>query len=178
MVLLVQLALGILMEMVHGSIRIGLIYLSGVFAGSLSSFVFNPQVNLLGGSGGCYSLIGAQLATVILNWHEDHAIVFRRFRTHKTAKILHGKLIRNLKLFGLVIFMICDVIVFYYKSNSDISYVAHAFGFISGFFIAFFITRDRIETTWEKYSKIILAVMFAILFFIGVLWNFCVFGHC
>ena len=178
MVLLVQLALGILMEMVHGSIRIGLVYLAGVFAGSLSSFVFNPQVNLLGGSGGCYSLIGAQLATLILNWHEDHAIVFRRFRTHKTPKILHGKLIRNLKLFGLVIFMICDVIVFYYKSNSDISYVAHAFGFISGFFIAFIITRDRIETAWEKYSKIILAVIFAILFFIGVLWNFCVFGHC
>ena len=36
MVLLVQLVLGILMEMVHGSLRIALIYLTGVITGSLA----------------------------------------------------------------------------------------------------------------------------------------------
>ena len=61
MVLLVQLVLGILMEMVHGSLRIALIYLTGVITGSLSSSVFSP------GSGGCYSLLGAHLAKLVLN---------------------------------------------------------------------------------------------------------------
>ena len=172
MVLLVQLVLGILMEMVHGSIRIALIYLTGVFTGSLSSYVFSPAVHLVGGSGGCYSLLGAHLATLVLNWGEDHAIILRRVRGYKTPKILHGKLIRNLKLLGLVIFIIGDLLVFYLKSQSDISYVAHVFGFIVGYIVAFIVTRNRVETSREKYFKIILSVILSVLFIIGIILNF------
>ena len=172
MVLLVQLVLGILMEMVHGSLRIALIYLTGVITGSLSSSVFSPGVHLLGGSGGCYSLLGAHLATLVLNWEEDHAIILRRIRGYKTPKILHGKLIRNLKLLGLVIFIIGDLLVFYFKSKSDVSYVAHVFGFIIGFFVVFIVTRNRVETKKEKYFKIIFSVFLSVLFIIGVIFNF------
>eukprot|EP00092_Neocalanus_flemingeri_P004578 GFUD01004929.1.p1 GENE.GFUD01004929.1~~GFUD01004929.1.p1 ORF type:complete len:394 (+),score=63.11 GFUD01004929.1:125-1306(+) len=171
MVLLVQLVLGILMEMVHGSIRIGLIYLSGVLAGSLASFILHPQINLLGGSGGCYGLIGAHCATLLINWHEDHAIVFSRVRSHKTPTIWHGKLIRSLKLLGLLVFIVGDVIVAMNGYGSDISYVAHICGFISGFVVGFIITRDRFQENWEKILKIIFAVISVILLFVGVLWN-------
>jgi len=172
MVLLVQLVLGMLMEMVHGSIRIALIYLTGVFTGSLSSYVFSPGVHLVGGSGGCYSLLGAHLATLVLNWVEDHAIILRRVRGYKTPKILHGKLIRNLKLLGLVIFIIGDLLVFYLKSQSDISYVAHVFGFIVGYIVAFIVTRNRVETSREKYFKIILSVILSVLFIVGIILIF------
>ena len=177
MVLMVQLCLGLLMEMVHGGIRIGLIYLTGVFAGSFASFVFNPQINLLGGSGGCYSLIGAHLATLLLNWNEDHVIAFSRCRAHKTPKIYNGKLLRWLKLFALSCFIIGDVIVALYHSESDISHVAHISGFISGFLIGFIIARDRIQKPWEKLLKIIFCGITAIVFAVGLLWNFGLFGH-
>ena len=76
-VLAVELVMGLLQETVHGSLSVGLIFTAGVLAGSLSSFVFSPFLALIGGSAGCYALIGAQLASLLLNWHEDHAIVIR-----------------------------------------------------------------------------------------------------
>ena len=55
----------------------GLIYLAGVVSGSLASFLLDPGLNLVGGSSGCYALLGAATASLVLNWHEDHAIVIR-----------------------------------------------------------------------------------------------------
>ena len=53
----VQLLLGVPLEMVHGSARVGLIYTSGVLAGSLSTSVLDPEVGLVGASGGVYRLV-------------------------------------------------------------------------------------------------------------------------
>ena len=52
-------------------------YTSGVVSGALSSHIFETGKILIGGSAGCYALVGAQLASITLNWHEDHAIVIR-----------------------------------------------------------------------------------------------------
>ena len=76
-VLSVELVMGLLQETVHGSLSVGLIFTAGVLAGSLSSFVFSRGRDLIGGSAGCYALIGAQLASLLLNWSEDQAIVIR-----------------------------------------------------------------------------------------------------
>jgi len=62
-----QLVIGIPLEMVHGPLRILPIYLAGVLAGSFASSVFDPQVVLVGASGGVYALISAHLANVVLN---------------------------------------------------------------------------------------------------------------
>ena len=72
-VLSVELVMGLLQETVHGSLSLGIIFTAGV----LSSFVFSRGRDLIGGSAGCYALIGAQLASLLLNWSEDHAIVIR-----------------------------------------------------------------------------------------------------
>ena len=61
----------------HCIIGIGIVYLFGVFCGSLYSNIFDHGMSLIGGSGGCYALIGSQISCLILNWHEDHAIVIR-----------------------------------------------------------------------------------------------------
>ena len=67
---LLQLALGLPLEMVHRWWRIMLIYLTGVMAGSLTVAVADPSVFLAGASGGVYALITAHLANVIFNWQE------------------------------------------------------------------------------------------------------------
>lgn len=64
--LIVQILLGIPLEMVHRGWRVVLIYLSGVFAGSLATSVSDPAVYLAGASGGVYALITAHVATIII----------------------------------------------------------------------------------------------------------------
>ena len=63
--LLVQIVLGVLLEMVHRW-RIILIYLAGVAAGALANSLFLPTYYLAGASGGVYAVEYAHLSNVIL----------------------------------------------------------------------------------------------------------------
>lgn len=67
--LTVQILLGLPLEMVHGSIRLSMIYMSGVLAGSLATSIFDSHAKLLGASGGVYALLAGHLANVLLNFH-------------------------------------------------------------------------------------------------------------
>lgn len=83
----VQLIVGIPLEMVHGSLRILAIYVSGVlagenlvflhrinfvnwhcnlFLGSMASGVFDSSAMLIGASGGVYCLLASQAANIVL----------------------------------------------------------------------------------------------------------------
>ena len=64
----IQTVLGIPLEMVHGSGRVAIIYMSGVLAGSLATSVLDPEVCLVGASGGVYSLLAGHLANLVLNF--------------------------------------------------------------------------------------------------------------
>lgn len=64
-----QLLVGLPLEMVHGYGRIACIYIAGVLAGSLGTSVFDPDVYLVGASGGVYALLAAHLANVMLNYN-------------------------------------------------------------------------------------------------------------
>lgn len=66
----IQLLIGLPLEMVHGSTRIACVYLAGVLAGSLGTSVFDPDVYLVGASGGVYALLAAHLANVMLNYNQ------------------------------------------------------------------------------------------------------------
>lgn len=68
--LIVQLLVGLPLEMVHGSARIGCVYLAGVLAGSMGTSIFDPDVYLVGASGGVYALLAAHLANVMLNYNQ------------------------------------------------------------------------------------------------------------
>jgi len=67
---IMQLFLGVLLEMVHKWWRVLIVYFAGVIAGSLATSVTDPDYYLAGASGGVYALITAHIATVILNWGE------------------------------------------------------------------------------------------------------------
>lgn len=64
--MMVQILLGIPLEMVHRWWRVLLVYLAGVIAGSLATSLSDPYVYLAGASGGVYALITAHIATIIM----------------------------------------------------------------------------------------------------------------
>ncbi len=66
----VQLLLGFPLEIVHGPLRIGTIYMTGALTGALMTSMTDPGVFLSGASGGVYALLLAHLPTVIMNWRE------------------------------------------------------------------------------------------------------------
>ncbi|XDA69781.1 hypothetical protein R6Z07F_000153 [Ovis aries] len=68
--LIMQLSLGIPLEMVHKGLRVGLVYLAGVIAGSLASSIFDPLKSLVGASGGVYALMGGYFMNVLVNFQE------------------------------------------------------------------------------------------------------------
>jgi membrane associated rhomboid family serine protease len=64
--LIVQIFLGVALELVHCWWRVLLVYLAGVFAGSMGTSLSNPFIYLAGASGGVYALITAHIATIIM----------------------------------------------------------------------------------------------------------------
>uniref|UniRef100_A0A673IKR9 rhomboid protease n=1 Tax=Sinocyclocheilus rhinocerous TaxID=307959 RepID=A0A673IKR9_9TELE len=61
-----QLLVGVPLEMVHGALRIGLVYACGVLAGSLAVSVMDMTAPVVGSSGGVYALVSAHLANVVM----------------------------------------------------------------------------------------------------------------
>ncbi|MGH0183901.1 UNVERIFIED_CONTAM: hypothetical protein FKN15_019485 [Acipenser sinensis] len=64
---LLQLMIGVPLEMVHGILRISLLYMAGVLAGSLTVSITDMRAPVVGGSGGVYALCSAHLANVVMN---------------------------------------------------------------------------------------------------------------
>lgn len=77
--LIIQLFLGIALELVHCWWRVALVYLAGVISGSLGTSFMNPCKGLVGASGGVYALITAHIATIFMNWHEMDSAVYQLF---------------------------------------------------------------------------------------------------
>ncbi|XP_078236032.1 rhomboid-related protein 2 isoform X3 [Pogona vitticeps] len=68
--LVLQLVLGIPLELVHKGHRVGLVYLAGVVGGSLASSICDPLQGLVGASGGVYALIGGYFMNILVNFQE------------------------------------------------------------------------------------------------------------
>ena len=68
--LTVQLLLGLPLEIVHGPLRISVIYMAGALSGSLLTSITDPEQFLAGASGGVYALMLAHLPTLIMNWRD------------------------------------------------------------------------------------------------------------
>ncbi|XP_062827080.1 rhomboid-related protein 3 isoform X3 [Anolis carolinensis] len=63
-----QLVVGVPLEMVHGAARIGFVYIAGVLAGSLAVSIADMTAPVVGSSGGVYALVSAHLANIVMNW--------------------------------------------------------------------------------------------------------------
>lgn len=132
--LIIQIFLGVALELVHHWWRVALVYLAGVLAGSMGTSIVNPNIYLAGASGGVYALITAHIATIIMNWREmEFAIV---------------------QLFVFLIFCITDIGFAAYRHFNDIhdqvGYVAHLCGAVAGLLVGIGVLRNLKVRPWER----------------------------
>ncbi len=158
---LIQLALGIPLEMVHRWWRILLIYVTGVIAGSLVTSISDPDVYLAGASGGVYAIIAAHLANVIFNWSEMEFPALR--------------LIAFLLLAGID----TGVAVYYryIEVDTQVGYAAHAAGAIVGLLLGIVVLRNLRVHTWERVFWWICLLLFLCLFLAAIVWNAVLIGQ-
>merc|ERR1719264_1675125 len=177
-----QLIVGLSLEMVHGTRRVIPLYVLGVgfngnaqkcvskvLSGSLAFFCFDCGA-MIGASGGLYSLIAASISTCILNWNEDVAIFFTRFRGKKAPHACGGKLTRTLKLTGLLCFFAFDFGHAAYRryadagsTGSSVSVIAHSGGTITGILLGFIVLKNIKVERWEKTAKVLSSSLFFLL---------------
>jgi len=155
--ILVQLVLGIPLEMVHGAWRVCAVYISGILAGSLWTSVLKPGVFLSGASGGVYALIMGHLGTVIMNHREMSYPWWRVAVVSITA--------------------LTDACVYVYETavlgqpSKPISYPAHIAGAVAGLLIGVVCLRNL---SWERHQRLIWIVslfIYTILIFVAIIWN-------
>ncbi|PAA92158.1 hypothetical protein BOX15_Mlig030849g3 [Macrostomum lignano] len=168
---LVQLILGVLLELVHKLWRVGPVYLLGVVAGSLASSCFDPRIALVGASGGCYALIGAHFANVLLNWEE----------------MQHDWLKNPVSFFGSGVFRLIVLLLlaggdtglavynrFFIDTRSQTSFAAHGGGFVAGLLIGVPLLRNIDVKQWERVMFWIFLVLYVLLMTAGIMFNiFC-----
>ncbi|KAH8375665.1 hypothetical protein KR200_006534 [Drosophila serrata] len=137
--IVIQLFFGIPLEVMHGTARIGIIYMAGVFAGSLGTSVVDSEVFLVGASGGVYALLAAHLANITLNYAHM-----------KSASTQLG---------SVVIFVSCDLGYALYTQYFDggafvkgpqVSYIAHLTGALAGLTIGFLVLKNFGHREYEQ----------------------------
>lgn len=154
--LFVQLIVGLPLEMVHGSWRVCVIYLSGVLAGSLASSVFDGEVYLVGASGGVYALLTAHLANVMLNY--DH-MQFGWMR-----------------IIGVFIIAGADVGFAVYDRYAEphglpVSYIAHMAGAMGGLTTGLLVLKNFHEKFHEHFLWWTALVVYSACMLFAVLYN-------
>ncbi|EEB13444.1 conserved hypothetical protein [Pediculus humanus corporis] len=154
--LLVQIMLGIPLEMVHHWWRVLFVYLAGVVAGSLATSVSDPSIYLAGASGGVYAIMAAHVASIIMNWTE------KRFAW--------------VQLLIFIILAITDVGTAIYNRyildvNDQVGYVAHLAGAVAGLLVGINVLRNFRVRTWEKTLRWFSFFFYSVLMLIAIIWN-------
>ena len=154
--LLVQIMLGIPLEMVHKWWRVLIIYFAGVLAGSLGTSVSDPAVYLAGASGGVYALITAHVATILMNWRQMEfaalqLIVFLIITSVDVGQAIYTRYVLE-------------------KVN-QIGYVAHLAGAVAGLLVGINILRNLEVQTWEKVVWWASFFLYTALMTAAILWN-------
>ena len=156
---IVQLTLGIPVELVHGSPRICGIYLVSVVVGALAVVFATPQYIIVGASGGVYSLFGVHLGNVLLNFEEYRAGLCNRW----------------MRILALGLFVFGDLVQYYEAreagGRASTSYAAHLGGFAAGFVFALIFLHEMVDHPMEHCIRRLAWVVAAasVAFLVG--WN-------
>ena len=144
-----------------------LVYMSGVLAGSLGTSLTDSSTYLAGASGGCYALIAAHLATMIINWQEDSTIRIRKVVRKPVTKIIRIIFISLLTVhdIGFAIY------VRFYDPDNRTGFMGHLCGAIAGLTVGLFVLDNRYVKTWEVYLRIFAIILFCAGIVFSVVWN-------
>lgn len=137
---ILQIIFGVPLEVVHGTLITGLIYVIGVAVGGLTSAVLRPYDAVVGASGGIYAFMGCNVANLAVNW--------RRMR--------YGALNRYARLMIFAVLLAVDVLQYAASPQANVSYTTHLGGYVAGFTVAFAILTDLADNSrrWPRRALI------------------------
>ncbi|XP_019875758.2 rhomboid-related protein 2 [Aethina tumida] len=154
--LLVQILLGIPLEMVHKWWRVLIVYFAGVLAGSLGTSIVDPAVKLAGASGGVYSLLAAHVATIIMNWKEM-SFPLAQLAVYLIVAVTDvGTAIYNRYVLDL---------------DMNIGYASHIAGALAGLLVGIYVLRNLNVHRHEQIICYVSMVVYALLMGTCIVWN-------
>ncbi|XP_030748182.1 rhomboid-related protein 2-like isoform X2 [Sitophilus oryzae] len=133
--LIIQIFLGIPLELAHRWWRVLILYFLGVIAGSLLTSVMDPFCFLAGASGGVYALLTAHISTVIMNFDSMacpclHLIIIIMLISVDVGSALYARYTATL--------------------DQTIGYVAHFGGAVAGLLVGIWMLRNVEVTNREN----------------------------
>uniref|UniRef100_A0A0N5BGV8 Rhomboid protease n=1 Tax=Strongyloides papillosus TaxID=174720 RepID=A0A0N5BGV8_STREA len=133
---------GLPLELVHGSLRLGILYAIGAIGGALLHFAYDPKWGLIGCSGAASALMACHIANLFINWKEMELKWFRlAFLTLFTAGFVGISVYANVT-----------------EPNHGISDMSHLGGAIAGLCMGVIllknlrVTKTEIVTKWILFS--------------------------
>lgn len=164
--LIFQLVIGLPLELFHRFWRVGIVYSFGVIAGSLATSVLDNSTYLVGASGGCYALIGAHFATIIMNWKNmthDWLSGPIKFILSAPVQLAFWSLYAGLDI-GVAIYS-------RYHEGNKISYTAHFAGLLAGILLGIAVLRNIEVLLWENIVWWVSLSAYLLLLLFALLWN-------
>eukprot|EP00240_Pyramimonas_obovata_P001772 CAMPEP_0118926104 /NCGR_PEP_ID=MMETSP1169-20130426/3882_1 /TAXON_ID=36882 /ORGANISM="Pyramimonas obovata, Strain CCMP722" /LENGTH=503 /DNA_ID=CAMNT_0006867593 /DNA_START=220 /DNA_END=1728 /DNA_ORIENTATION=+ len=150
--IILQLVVGCSLEGRLGALRTALLYNSGAIAGAFACSFTDVYRTVLGASGGIYTLIGAHVANLMLNW----------------TAIEKVSNVRRLLLLAILVGY--DLLTSAFFKADDTSYAAHAGGCWWGFTCGLVLLRNITFPRFERPIKIVAFLLCGSFAFCSVLW--------
>jgi membrane associated rhomboid family serine protease len=153
--ILALLPLSFLLELNQHFYSITPLFIAGIIHSSLAFYYTNPYSYALGASGGVFTLIGLNIANLLLNSYNYN------------------------KIYTFFVFMLCSLMIisdiYTYDETNNIAYISHWTGLLSGFiggtsFLKIY-TKSRFKT-YISYTVGHLYFLFTVVMFYNYIINF------
>lgn len=154
-----------------GSLKVLVVYLSGVVAGSLGTSLSDPDTYIAGASGGVYALIAAHLATMALNWAEDSQLRIQKVVRKPITKVIRITFISILTIHDIAF----AVYVRFYDPDNRTGFMGHLCGALAGLTVGLFVLDNRRVRAWEPVVQWLALAVFVVFITFGIVWN--IFGN-
>ncbi|XP_054455351.1 rhomboid-related protein 1 isoform X2 [Anoplopoma fimbria] len=158
---LLQLMIGVPLEMVHGILRISLLYMAGVLAGSLTVSITDMRAPVVGGSGGVYALCSAHLANVVMNWAGMRC-------PYKLLRMILALVCMSSEVGRAVWLRFSPPLP---SSGPQPSFMAHLSGAIVGISMGLLILRSYEESLQKQCSWWVIVFSFITFLLFAIFWN-------
>uniref|UniRef100_A0A8C1C3W8 Rhomboid-related protein 3 n=2 Tax=Cyprinus carpio TaxID=7962 RepID=A0A8C1C3W8_CYPCA len=167
-----QLLVGVPLEMVHGALRIGLVYVCGVLAGSLAVSVADMTAPVVGSSGGVYALVSAHLANVVMTQIIKYLKYCKNWSGMKC----------QFKLFRMAMALVCMSVEFgravwlrfyppAFPPCPNPSFVAHLGGVAVGLTLGIVVLQNYEQRLQEQSLFWIFFSVYTLFILCGIFWN-------